>query len=195
MGKIYYIMGKSSSGKDTIYKKLLEEKMLELKTIVSYTTRPIRAGETNGIEYFFTNEQELFNFEKEGKLIEIRAYNTYHGIWKYFTVYDNQINLEKNNYLMIGTLESYLKTKDFFGEEKMIPIMIDLDDGIRLTRALNREMKQKTPKYEELCRRFLADSQDFSEGNIRKAHITKRFNNDELDRCLSEIIEHIKQFI
>jgi guanylate kinase len=195
MGKIYYIMGKSSSGKDTIYKRLLEDRELDLKTIVPYTTRPIRAGETNGVEYFFADEEDLQKFKEEKKLIEVRAYNTFHGIWKYFTVNDKQMELSEYNYLMIGTLESYLKTKDFFGEEKLIPIMIDLDDGVRLMRALKREMNQKYPRYEELCRRFLADSADFSEENIQKAGIDKRFYNDELENCLQEISEYIKKFL
>jgi len=195
MGKIYYIMGKSSSGKDTIYKRLLEDRELDLKTIVPYTTRPIRAGETNGVEYFFVDEEDLQKFKEEKKLIEVRAYNTFHGIWKYFTVNDEQMALSEHNYLMIGTLESYLKTKEFFGEEKLIPIMIDLDDGVRLMRALKREMNQESPRYEELCRRFLADSADFSEENIQTAGIDKRFYNDELENCLQEISEYIKIFL
>ncbi|NTV78326.1 MAG: guanylate kinase, partial [Clostridiales bacterium] len=57
MGKIFYLMGPSSSGKDTIYKRLLGEKELELHTLVTYTTRPIRVGETEGVEYHFTDEE------------------------------------------------------------------------------------------------------------------------------------------
>ena len=56
MGKIVYLMGKSSSGKDTIFKELMKEGTMDLRTIVPYTTRPIRAGEENGVEYFFTDE-------------------------------------------------------------------------------------------------------------------------------------------
>ena len=41
MGKIFYIMGKSASGKDTIYKELIE-KMPKFHSIVPYTTRPLR---------------------------------------------------------------------------------------------------------------------------------------------------------
>ena len=59
MGKIYCIMGKSSTGKDSFYKKLLEDRELNLKKIVMYTTRPIRAGEVNGVEYFFVNEEKM----------------------------------------------------------------------------------------------------------------------------------------
>ena len=53
MGKIFCLMGKSSSGKDTIFKELKDDTDLNLKPIISYTTRPKRVSETQGIEYFF----------------------------------------------------------------------------------------------------------------------------------------------
>lgn len=93
---------------------------------------------------------------------------------------------------MIGTLEAYLKLKDYFGEDKLLPVMIELDDGIRLQRALKREMEQENPKYEEMCRRFLADSEDFSEEKLQKAGIARRFENNDLEQCLREITEYIQ---
>ena len=56
MGKIYYLMGKSASGKDHIYEHLLKETSFDLKPLVLYTTRPIRSGEQDGREYFFVDE-------------------------------------------------------------------------------------------------------------------------------------------
>lgn len=193
MGKIFYLMGKSSSGKDTIYKLLLDSKELYLHTIVPYTTRPIREGETEGAEYHFVDEEKLKKIEISGRLIEIRAYHTFHGIWKYFTVADNQIDLNSKDYLIIGTLESYNRMKEYYGVEKVIPIMIDLDDGIRLQRALDREKIQAKPKYQELCRRFLADAADFSEDKVKEASISRYFYNDNLEKCLNEIIQYIKE--
>lgn len=192
MGRIYCIMGKSSTGKDTIYKKLLQKKRLHLNRIVPYTTRPIREGEIDGVEYFFTDIPTLERLKQENKIIECRGYHTIHGMWYYYMVKDDQINLEKNNYLIIGTLESYEMTRDYFGEDKVYPIYIEIEDGIRLTRALNREKKQTVPKYEEMCRRYLADCQDFSEEKLIKAGITKRFVNNKLSDCLREVIEYIQ---
>ena len=191
MGKIYYIIGKSSSGKDTIFKQLLAEKDLNLKNIVSYTTRPIRNGEQDGVEYYFVNEKVIEEARNNKKLIELRSYNTCHGIWKYFTLEDHQINLQNENYLMIGTLESFIHIRDYFGREAVLPVLIELDDGERLQRALERERAQEIPKYEEMCRRFLADSEDFSERKIVEAGIEKRFYNDNLDRCLDQIKEYM----
>ena len=193
MGKIFYIMGKSSSGKDTIYKKL-SERMPELQRIVPYTTRPIRDGEQEGVEYHFVGEDRLREMQEAGRVIEVRAYNTKCGVWTYFTADDGQIDLEKKDYLVIGTLESFQALKKYFGEEKIVPIYIEVDDGVRLTRALEREQREKEPRYEEMCRRFLADSADFSEENLRRAGIWKRFVNMELERCLEEIGAYIKDF-
>lgn len=190
MGKIYYVMGKSASGKDTIYKELLK-RMPELRTIVTYTTRPIREGETEGVEYHFTTTEQLESFEKAGKVIEVRTYPTVYGPWSYFTVADEQFDLEHHDYLMIGTLESYEKMRDYMGAEKLVPFYIELDPGIRLQRALDREKQQKVAKYAEMCRRFLADEEDFKEENLEHCQIGKRYQNLDLEQCLEEIVADI----
>ena len=65
-----------------------------------------------------------------------------------------------------------------------------------LTRAEERQMEQENPHYEELCRRFLADAKDFSEENIRKSGITRRFaNNGEFDYCVDEIRQALKELV
>lgn len=192
MGKIVYLMGKSSSGKDTVYKRLLEQEELLFHTVVLYTTRPIRAGETEGVEYHFTNEAGFQKLLQEGRVIEDRLYHTVQGEWRYFTVAQEDFQSE-GNFLMIGTLESYEKVRAYFGEERMLPVLIDLDDGVRLQRALDRERAQEVPQYEEMCRRFLADEQDFSEEKIKEAGIRKRFVNDDLNGCISEILDYIRE--
>lgn len=193
MGKIVYLMGKSASGKDTVFKRLLADGSMGLKTVVPYTTRPIRSGEQNGREYFYTDEEGYQKLKEQGRIIEERVYQTFHGLWRYFTMDDGQIRWNGQNYIMIGTLQSYLKIKDYFGEDKVLPVMIELDDGVRLQRALGRERKQKEPRYEEMCRRFLADSEDFSEERIKEAGIHRRFRNDDLEKCLAEISAYIVQ--
>ena len=193
MGKIVCLMGKSSTGKDTIFKELLNQDAGELDTIVSYTTRPIREGEENGVEYYFTDEDGFQRLKEAGKIIEHREYHTCHGLWRYFTVDDGQLLAEQKNYILIGTIESYCKLKDYFGEDKILPVMIELDDGVRLQRALDRERKPENQKYEEMCRRFLADSADFSEEKIREAGIKRRFYNDDLQKCIAEIQEYIRE--
>ena len=160
MGKIYYIMGKSSSGKDTLFRKIKQELPM-LQTVTLYTTRPKREGEREGVEYHFVTDEQMHIFERQGKVVELRTYNTVHGAWKYATIEDGQINLAAYDYLVIGTLESYAGMKKCYGAENLVPIYIEVEDGERLARALERERRQAVPKYKEMCRRFLADAADF----------------------------------
>lgn len=191
MGKIYCVIGKSATGKDTIYEMLLADQDLQLHRIIPYTTRPIRDGEEEGREYHFCQEEDVQKLDAEGRIVEMRQYNTVYGLWKYFTVNDGSISLDKEDYLLIVTLEGYVKIRDYFGEDKVVPIYIEVEDGDRLLRAIAREKEQDVPKYEEMCRRFLADSQDFSEAKIQEANIVRRFINRDLKGTLDEIRDYI----
>ena len=193
MSKIFFVLGKSCSGKDTIFQYLKQNKELNLKTVVGYTTRPMRVGEIEGVEYHFVSEEKLEQMKNNGKVIECRDYHTVHGIWSYFTADDGQIDLGKENYLYIGTLESYNDMVKYYGSDVVVPLYIEVESGERLERAVKRERSQKEPKYAELCRRFLADEEDFKEENIEKAGICKRYMNQDLDKCIAEIVETIKE--
>lgn len=186
MGRIFYLMGKSASGKDTLYKRLLAE-CPQLKTVVLYTTRPMREGETEGVEYHFTTPERLREFKDSGKLIELRTYQTVCGPWSYATVDDGEIDLIRADYLTIGTLESYGNLRNYYGVGAVVPLYVTVDDGLRLERALSRERQQKAPNYAELCRRFLADEADFSPENLEKFGIRTEYGNDALETCLEEI--------
>ena len=192
MGKIYCVMGKSSSGKDTVYKKL-KEQYKEFRLIVPYTTRPIREGEKDGVEYYFVDPEQFRAMKEDGKVIESRSYNTKCGIWTYFTADDGQIDLSAADYLLIGTLVSYQALREYFGEEAIVPVYLEVEDGLRLARALERERRQEKPKYAEMCRRFLADEEDFSEENLIKSGITERVGKEDFTECLNKIQRYIEE--
>lgn len=191
---LYCIIGKSSTGKDTIFKRLLKNKSLKLENVVSYTTRPIRAHETDGVEYHFVDEKTRDELDKEGRIIELRRYNTCYGPWDYFTVDDKSLELDKKDYLVIGTLESYEKIRNYYGKGLVRPIYIEVEDGVRLQRALNREKKQEHPKYNEMCRRFLTDDEDFSTEKLKAAEVDRTFVNNDIKGTVNEIIEYIRSY-
>ena len=191
MGRIYYLLGKSATGKDTLYKEILKRRP-KLRTVTMYTTRPIREGETDGVEYFFTDREELERQLASGKVIESRTYQTIAGPWTYYTVDDGQFNVaDDESCLMIGTLESYEKMCTYFESGKMVPVYIEVPDGIRLLRAVKREENQKKPNYREVCRRYLADEKDFSEENLERLGVTKRYQNTDMEICLEEILRDL----
>ena len=192
MGRIFYIMGKSATGKDTVYKEILKC-FPELKTIVMYTTRPIRENETDGVEYHFRTISEMEQLKDSGKMIELRVYQTIAGPWYYFTMDDGQFDLFGDaNCVMIGTLESYEKMIQYFGKQFLVPIYIEIPDGIRLKRATEREAMQKKPNFREVCRRYLADEDDFTEDRLKNLGIEKRFENLDLEKCLDQIANEIQ---
>lgn len=185
---IFYIMGKSASGKDSLYKKLLSAD-LSLNRVAIYTTRPKRDGESDGIEYYFVDEK--FLDDKKDKIIEKRVYHTVFGDWFYATIDDGKIEKNKN-YIMIGTLESYNNMKKYYGREMIFPVYIEASDEIRRERAIKRENMQKVPKFDEMERRLKADEIDFSEENIKKAEIEKRYCINDLEECFKEVAADIR---
>ena len=191
MGKIYVIMAKSATGKDTMYEAIKERAGKEFKKVVEYTTRPMRENEVSGQEHHFVNEEEFKRIQASGKLIEYRVYQTMHGPWYYFNVDDGQFDLAKNDYLLITTVEAYVNIRKYFGAEAVVPLYLEVSDKTRIHRALKREDEQSEPKYAEMCRRFLADNEDYSDEKLKEAGITVRYSDEDFEECLSKILEVI----
>lgn len=191
MGKIVLFMGASSSGKDTIQKYILKNNAYNLQNIVMHTTRPIRVGEVNGREYYFDTEEEMSHLEKSGQIVECRKYNTIYGPWYYYTTTGN-IDLDNNNYLGSNTLEGLTQYLKHYSVDDIVSVLFKVDDGIRLSRAIEREMSEEKPKYAEVCRRFLADCEDFSLENIKKLPITEIVDNNG---CLEETVEKLEKVL
>lgn len=195
MANFIYIMGKSASGKDTIYKRIKEQ--IDVKTYVLYTTRPIRTGEQEGVDYHYVSDEQMLKFKQEGKVIESRTYRTVKGPWTYATIADEQLE-QNGDILTVGTLESYNKIKEYYEDKedtKLLPVYITIDEEERRKRALEREKKQKNPNYEEVERRIKADNIDFSEENLKKAGIgqNETFENYDLDKCVESIVTYIQK--
>ncbi len=191
MGRLYVIMGKSAVGKDSLYCSLIDRNPM-LKTVIPYTTRPIRTGEVEGKEYHFVAESELERMRKQGRIVECRRYDTVHGPWYYFTADDGQLDFSGDDqYVTISTLEGFEKLCAFYGRERVVPVYIEVEDFLRLERALEREKQQPEPCAAELCRRFVADEEDFSEERLRLAGVKERIQNHDFEKALKKIEELI----
>lgn len=191
MGRLYVIMGKSAAGKDSLYCSLIDRNPM-LKTVVPYTTRPIRTGEVEGKEYHFVTESELERMRQQGRIVECRRYDTVHGPWYYFTVDDGQLDFSGDErYVTISTLEGFEKLCAFYGREHVVPVYIEVDDFLRMERALEREKRQPNPCVAELRRRFAADEEDFSEERLRIAGVEERIQNHVFEEALKKIEELI----
>ena len=166
---------------------------MDLRTIVPYTTRPIRAGEENGVEYFFTDETGFQTLREQGKVIEDRAYNTVYGIWRYFTVDDGQIDLAEQNYLMIGTLEAYTKMIAYFGAERFCRSI----SSWLMACAYSGHWTGNSDRRNRSTRKCAGDSwrtvQISAEEKLAAAGIRDRFENTDLTKCLKDITKYLKE--
>lgn len=184
MNRLYYFLGKSGAGKDTLVNKLMNSSLLKLKRHMSFTTRPMRENEINGREYIFVTDEEFDKYKKEHKILESREYKVASGdIWKYFEVDDIDYK-DKFNYIGIGTIESYNKIKDIYGPDMIRPIYIDTDDDIRRERLTENRSYSKA----EINRRIEQDNIDFSKEKLSEIYNLYRFkNNTDIDSVYRDI--------
>lgn len=157
MSRVFCLVGKSCSGKDTLFSRILERHP-QLVPVIPHTTRPMRPGEADGQTYHFVSEAQLRQYEAQGQVIEKRVYHTTQGLWTYFTL---RFQLDRDR-VLITTLEGARALMDCYGSEHVQVVCLHTDDRTRLLRCIDREGRQERPDYDEVCRRFLADQADFS---------------------------------
>lgn len=159
MGKLFVLVGKSAAGKDYLMSQILLD-CPHIKRLMSYTTRPKRKGEKDGREYCFVSDSFFEEKKREGKVIEERVDEREEGTWRYGTI-DEGVNFVGHSYVAIKDPKGAQKLKEYYGEENVVVVLITADDGLRLMRAITRELAQPVPQYAEVCRRFLKDEKDF----------------------------------
>ena len=177
---IYVFMGKSSVGKDHIVKKVLENNK-NMQLAVSHTTRPIRNGEKNGVEYHFISQENFMKKQSNSYFIETRKYNTYDlngnkTAWYYGLSYEALQG--KKDYIVILDLQGYKELIAKLGKNNIKVIYVEASKQIRYQRALNREGKMTQEQIKEVERRFIADDKDFPEFELMTINMSKLENNN-----------------
>lgn len=148
--KLLVLFGESGSGKDTIEKWLVHT--CHFHKAISYTTRPPREGEIDGIDYHFVSAEEFMKLVKTKEIIEYFTFNDwYYGTAK-SEILPNRINVITVDSFRAETLVLQCPEVD------AIAVWIKTADKTRLLRNLKRE---SSPNCKEICRRFLADLQDY----------------------------------
>lgn len=189
LNKLFCLVAKSGAGKDSILEILQKE--YGFKKAISYTTRPMREGEVDGVTYHFVTDDEMQKLIKNGSVIEHHSFNTDKGIWIYGTHIDIKNDLKTSSLICIKEPYGVKALINELGYKNVIPIYIDVDDETRLKRSIKRESKQEKPNYNELCRRFLDDQKDFN--YILQEDIFKVKNYNIYD-AVKEVYEYIKGY-
>lgn len=181
---MYLILcGKSGSGKDTILKRLCKR---GFTPIVSLTSRPIREGETNGVEYNFVSRDLFESLIRDDKLIEYRTYDTLVGgepdTW-YYGLEKAAVDLN-NDYVVILDLNGAKSFMDYYGRENCMCIYVDVLDGLRTSRVKERGGFDET----EWNRRMEADAKDFSMDKLIEVVDKSVCNNFFVWRAVGNIV-------
>ncbi len=193
MGLIFAICGRSATGKDTIFQRVME-KLPELKPLITYTTRPMRSGEEDGVQYHFITDEDLIDFYERGLVIEDRAYKRIDDIVHYCTIKDEQFDEGGSDLCVVCALDQCTEYIEKFGKKVVKPIYLSVGEYDMLRRAIDREYRGKNPNYREVCRRFLAESDCYTDKSICAAGITdvNTFRNDVLANTVNDITGYIR---
>lgn len=156
--KILILCGKSGSGKDWIQKLIIKNE--KFKPIISWTSRPKRENETEGVEYHFCSKKEFEYMIKQNKLIEYRSYNTLlngkEDTW-YYGILKEDLDLENERYVVILDLNGAKSFMNYYGKENCHCVFVDASQTVRTERAKKRGSFDET----EWNRRLKADEEDF----------------------------------
>lgn len=181
--RLYVLIGKSASGKDTVLNALVNA---GVKRKLTHTTRPMREGERQGVEYHFETNETHEQAKELNRILEERSYDTARGVWYYWTDTDP---IEETA-VTVSTVDGFIALRNFYGAEKIIPVYLNVENIIRMERLYEREKRQPVPDYEEILRRFIADEKDFSEDRLRDAGISRKFpclTDDDINNIITFI--------
>ena len=191
--KIFALLGYMGVGKDTILKQVLKD-MDDVKPIISTTTRPMRKGETEGVEYYFIDDTEFFR--RGTDFVEQRIYHTKvkengvekNATWRYGI---ERMELEKDDYLIV-IVDSigYKELKNYVGNTKIVPIFISAPQEELKARALARGDLEA-----EVDRRLKDDYERFLPFRIKTVYHEVKNGEGRLNEAVKEVESIITKHI
>lgn len=162
--------GKSAAGKDYSFRRHMQEHP-DTVPVVSYTTRPMRDGEKDGVDYHFLSAKEFDEMEENGEFLESRAYHTLTGgkpaVWKYASPKLPEHEVENRNYATVLDLDGCRSCIRQYGGENIDVVYLYTDDGTREQRAQKRGSFDRT----EWERRKSDDDEKFSEDRLLEVEV------------------------
>lgn len=185
---ILILCGKSGSGKDAIQKELVKA---GIRPIVSVTTRPPRAGEVDGVSYYFSTTEDFKKMIENNELIEYRSYDTLvNGVpdtW-YYGARKQKLN-PLENYVVVLDVEGSQSFIDYYGLDNCLVCYIDVQDDVRKQRAQSRGSFDET----EWNRRLEADRQDFDDVVVNTFADVVINNSGKLSNSVWKIIAELNK--
>lgn len=183
MINIIVLIGKTASGKDAIVNKLISSH--GFRRIVTYTSRPKRKGEKDGIDYNFISEDEFKQKIENNFFLEWKTYNTEFGVWHYGTALEDLENTEDNS-IIILTPNGFKDIKDKL-RNNITSIYIYANNS-----TIKKRLIARGDDKNEAQRRLEHDNEDFKGIENEVDRIV--YNNDgtSIDDVINKILEFME---
>lgn len=180
---IFVLVGESASGKSTI-EKLVQERESSFSKVVSYTTRPARDGEADGVDYHFISDREFEKMVKENAFIESAKYRG----WNYGSA-RNDYSDGKNHIVVLTPhgCRSLKKWAENRPDVKVVSIYFDVDRRSRMIKILKRG-----DDIDEAYRRNISDVGQFDGFADEADYVIK---NDCYKKSIEEVYEEVRYII
>lgn len=186
--KLFLLVGKSASGKDTLMNMLLSD-FKEMKPLVSHTTRPMRTGEKDGETYHFVDDATFEEMLDNGEFLETTSYTikSENKIYRYGL---SKKEVMDTPYAMTIVnpygLNNLLANK--FIKDNIVSILITRNDKDRILAYINRD---KNVNIKEMIDRYKRDEEDFE--NVMTDYIIE--NDDAICDSYIKLYKLIKEEI
>ena len=197
MSKVFLIIGKSFSGKDTLLNNIIKDKEFctnnKLNKTIRYTTRPIRPGEIDGVDYHFINDIEYEEKYKYNPNVVISSFDSIYGNVHYIT------DLEKlhkdKNYIGTGDIDLINGYKNILDDDLCVILLLP-PDWVLFERFCTRDdsVKSLDEKYKEIHRRYRDELVTFGRLNLELANISCIISVAK-DPDMDDIKKYMKNFI
>lgn len=173
------LTGASASGKTVT--ALDMQKRFGLVKAITTTTREMRTGETNGVEYFFISKEEFISKEKEGKFVEHSLYNN-----NYYGCGVDQVGDDKIIVLDPNGLHSFKKLNN----KNIVSFLLIADEKTRKERMISRG-----DKPENISQRLINDVNDFALEKVGEVDYVIKTENKSIEEVSDEIYRLYKNKI
>ena len=166
---IIVIIGESCSGKTTLANYFAERHYFE--KVVTYTTRPIRAGEVDGVDYHFINDENFDKLQSDNFFLETSLYNNWH--------YGTPLSHNRSDKIIVLSPSGMRKLKKITDKDELITVYLRVPRRCRMIKSL-----QRGDNIEEVYRRSLSDVGMFDGIENEVDHV---IDNDNYEKSVNDL--------